>query len=229
VYENLSYTHNKAYKKIHEMISNAKVGISKNIEYFEPMRPSSIFDKSIVKIAEYLDKKWFLKKVKNNLDFLGVQYYFRSKLKFKLGGKYLNLFDECSISNHKVDGCERDDIGLEIYPEGIFHILMDLKKMNKPIIITENGVADRRDKLRERFIKDHLLNIHKAIQKGVNVRGYIYWSLMDNFEWYLGRAPRFGLVEIDYEKNLKRKVRKSAWEFSKIIKNNGFNLTQEIS
>jgi len=160
VYENLSYTHNKAYKKIHEMISNAKVGISKNIEYFEPMRPSSIFDKSIVKIAEYLDKKWFLKKVKNNLDFLGVQYYFRSKLKFKLGGKYLNLFDECSISNHKVDGCERDDIGLEIYPEGIFHILMDLKKMNKPIIITENGVADRRDKLRERFIKDHLLNIH---------------------------------------------------------------------
>ena len=107
----------------------------------------------------------------------------------------------------------------EIYPEGLYHVLKSLKKYNLPVIITENGLADFRDKYRADFIRDHLKWIHKAIQEGVDVQGYFYWSLLDNFEWESGYWPRFGLVEMDY-KTLERKTRPSAKVYAEICKNN---------
>jgi len=80
-------------------------------------------------------------------------------------------------------------------------------------------LADAKDEKREKFIKEHLYWIHKAIQEGVDVCGYFYWSLLDNFEWDKGFWPRFGLVEIDYQ-TLERKIRPSAQEYAKICKNN---------
>jgi beta-glucosidase len=94
-----------------------------------------------------------------------------------------------------------------------------LKKYNKPIYITENGLADADDSQREKFIKDHLKYIHKAIEEEVDVRGYFYWSLLDNFEWDKGFWPRFGLIKIDYN-TLERKIRPSAWKYAEICKNN---------
>ncbi|MFH0805938.1 MAG: family 1 glycosylhydrolase, partial [Patescibacteria group bacterium] len=73
------------------------------------------------------------------------------------------------------------------------------------------------------FIKDHLFWIHKAIKEGVDVRGYFYWSLLDNFEWSDGFWPRFGLIEVDY-KTLERKIHPSAYEYAKICKNNKLDL-----
>ena len=80
-------------------------------------------------------------------------------------------------------------------------------------------MADAKDEKREKFIKEHLYWIHKAIQEGVDIRGYFYWSLLDNFEWDKGFWPRFGLVEIDYQ-TLERKIWPSAQEYAKICKNN---------
>jgi beta-glucosidase len=96
---------------------------------------------------------------------------------------------------------------------------MSLKKYHLPIYITENGVADAKDKYRERFIINHLQWVHQAIQEGVDVRGYLYWSLIDNFEWAFGFKPRFGLIEINY-KTQKRKIRKSAYAYAKICQEN---------
>ncbi len=98
-----------------------------------------------------------------------------------------------------------------------------LKKYNKPIYITENGLADAQDKKREKFIKDHLYWIHQAIKDNVNVKGYLYWSLLDNFEWDKGFKPRFGLVEINYD-TMERKIRPSAYKYAKICKNNELDL-----
>jgi len=139
-------------------------------------------------------------------DFFAAQYYFHNRIKFP-----------AIIKNENKD---ITDLGWEIYPEGIYHILKDLKKYNLPIYITENGLADAKDEKRKKFIKDHLFWMNKAIKDGINVRGYFYWSLLDNFEWDKGFWPRFGLVEIDY-KNLERKPRKSFYVYKKIIENNG--------
>ena len=144
---------------------------------------------------------WFLNKISTHQDFIGVNYY----TYYKYGKNW------------------KSDMNWPIYPEGIYHILKDLKKYNKPVYITENGVADAKDVYREKFIKEHLRWVHKAISEGVDVRGYFYWSLLDNFEWDKGFWPRFGLVEIDY-KTMARRIRQSAYEYAKIAKENALVL-----
>jgi len=142
-------------------------------------------------------------------DFIGLNYYCFKRLP----GSYSILPRQDSV---KI-------MDWEIYPKGIYERLSDLKrKYNKPIYITENGIADAADEKRTKFIKDHLYWIWRAIQDGVDVRGYMYWSLLDNFEWHHGYDPRFGLVEIDYKNGRTRKIRASAYEYAKIISNNGF-------
>jgi len=81
-------------------------------------------------------------------------------------------------------------------------------------------VADATDKIRQQFIHNHIKAAHQALEEGVDLRGYLHWTLTDNFEWNFGRSARFGLVEIDYEDNLKRKIRTSARYFAKICQEN---------
>ena len=111
-------------------------------------------------------------------------------------------------------------------PRGDLLCLKEFKKYKKPIYITENGLADTQDKLRGDFIRDHLLWIHKAIGYGIDVKGYLHWSLMDNFEWAEGYGPRFGLVEINY-KTLERKIRPSAFYYAEICKENALAAINE--
>ena len=107
------------------------------------------------------------------------------------------------------------EMNWEIYPEGLYRLLLNFKRFNKPIFITENGIADKSDQKRSKFIKDHLYWIWRAIQDGIDVKGYLYWSLLDNFEWHHGFIPRFGLVDVDY-KTFERHIRPSALEYAKI-------------
>ena len=122
---------------------------------------------------------------------------------------------------NKQTGERRNDLGWQIAPEGIYHVLKKAAKIGKPIYITENGLPDAQDKSRGKFIIEHLIFLHRAISEGVDVRGYFYWSLLDNFEFVEMRGfwPRFGLVEVDY-KTLERKIRPSAWEYAEICKSN---------
>ncbi len=198
VINNLINVHKKAYKIIKSINSSAQIGIAKNCVYFEG-------NLILAEGGGYFWNKYFLNKIKNHQDFIGLNYYHRNRIKnFKFNQN----------ENEKIS-----DMGWEIYPAGIYHILKDLNKYNKPIYITENGLADAGDKKKEWFIKESLKSVHKAIQEGVDVRGYIYWSLLDNFEWDKGFWPRFGLVEIDYD-TLERKIRPSAWKYAEICKSN---------
>mgnify|MGYP003844884415 FL=1 len=95
-------------------------------------------------------------------------------------------------------------------------------RFKKPIHITENGIADRDDRKRGPYITHHLMQIHQAIHEGVPVEGYFHWSFIDNFEWNEGFDMRFGLVEVDpKDPELKRKPRRSASLYSRIIRANG--------
>ena len=153
------------------------------------------------RMFEYFRNRFLLDRVQSSTDFIGLNYYTIDRL----FGSYKTL--------PKQDVMEEMD--WEIYPKGIHHELMALKQYKKPIYVTENGVADGKDQLREKFIKEHLRWVWQAIHEGIDVRGYLYWSLLDNFEWAEGFKPRFGLVEIDYT-TFERKIRPSALEYAKI-------------
>ena len=193
VVNSLVKAHKLAYRALHLIDLECKVGIAKNNIYFEN-----------IPFINYFWNKYFLNKIKNEQDFIGLNHYFHQTL---FGNK-----------NESVS-----DMGWGIYPEGIYRVLKELKKYNKPIYITENGLADKDDQKREKFIKDYLIWIYKAIEEGVDVRGYLHWSLLDNFEWDKGFWPRFGLVEVDF-KTFERKIRPSAYKYAKICKNNKLDL-----
>jgi beta-glucosidase len=122
-------------------------------------------------------------------------------------------------------------MGWEIYPEGIAELLLWLADRydNPPVYITENGAAfedtvgdDGRvhDEQRRAYIEQHLGAVSKARERGVDVRGYFAWSLLDNFEWSYGYDKRFGIVRVDYDTQ-KRTPKNSALWYSDVIGRNG--------
>jgi len=203
VTKNLIHAHNAAFDVIKKIGSGAKVGIAKNNINFEAYQ-NKFINRLLKKLIDWLWNFYFLDKVSDKQDFIGLNHYFHNRIDYGFNKN----------ENKKIS-----DMGWELYPGGIYHVLKDLKKYNKPIYITENGLADARDVNREWFIKETLRNIHRAIQEDVDVKGYFYWSLLDNFEWDKGFWPRFGLVEIDY-KTMERKIRPSARVYAEICKNN---------
>ena len=206
VFKNLVKAHNASHKIIHEKYSRAKVSITALINYFEPAHKWCPLDRGLAKIAHYFWNDRFLQKIKNNIDYIGFDYYFHDRI------FWLPPFKK--NKNKKMT-----DMGWEIYPKGIYHVLKYLSKFGKPIYIMENGLADKEDKYRVEFIKEHLKYIHQAIQEGADVRGYFYWSLLDNFEWAHGYAPKFGLYKVD-RKTFERTARSSAAVYADICKNN---------
>lgn len=205
-FDNLVKAHQKSYQIIHKKYPKAKVSITKLTNYFEPARKWCPLEILLAKIFHTTWNNWFLNKIKNELDLIALDYYFHNRI--VCYPPFIRNF------NKRVN-----DLGWEIHPEGIYHILKYLAKFKKPIYITENGLADAQDKYRKDFIKEHLIWIHQAIKEGIDVRGYLHWSLMDNLEWDKGFEPRFGLLEIDYN-NLERKPRPSAYYYAEICKNN---------
>ncbi len=209
VLHNLIQAHQKTYEVIKKANPNSQIGIAKNNIYFEAYQ-NRLVNRLFKKFIDWWWNFYFLNQIKNYQDFIGLNYYFHNRINYGFNKN----------ENKKVS-----DMNWEIYPEGIYHLLKDLKKYQKPIYITENGLADAKDEKREKFIKDHLKWINKAIKEGVDVRGYLHWSLLDNFEWDKGFWPRFGLIEIDY-KTLERKIRPSAKLYRDISLTN--SITEDI-
>lgn len=213
VFKNLMSAYRLAHNNIHINHDDAAVGMSHYAIYMVPYRDLP-WNRALVKVLDYIRNWRFFESIRGSIDFVGLQYYHVDFIRLKLGK---GRWGPIGIKNpHEWV----NDMGWDIYPEGIYHLLRRAARYKKPIYITENGVADAKDIHRERFIKEHLRWVHKAIDKGVDVRGYFYWSLLDNFEWDKGFWPRFGLVEVNYEDDLKRVVRGSAKEYTKIIRGN---------
>jgi len=205
VYKNLAEAHKQSYRVIKKIDSSSSVGFAHNIKFIEPQYRLCVLDQLAAKVYRYLSNDRMFLLVEGKYDFVGLNYYFHERIRFYLGKRN--------------DNKEVTDMNWEIYPEGIYHTLKNLGKYDKPIYITENGLADSGDRKRKKFIEDHLFWVHQAISEGVDVRGYFYWSLLDNFEWDKGFWPRFGLISVDY-KTQKRTVRKSALEYAKICRTN---------
>jgi beta-glucosidase len=139
-------------------------------------------------------------------DFLGVNYYNRAVVRADRPWEGLPVGDLAGLA----PGLESTEMGWEVYPEGLFQILMRVHLAYAPrrIYVTENGASysagpDRggrvRDLARIRFLRDHFLAARRALDAGVPLAGYFVWSLLDNFEWDRGYTQRFGVVWVDYE------------------------------
>lgn len=211
-YLNLVSAHKKAYKAIH-LNSNSPVGIANNVQSFEPYHMHSLIEVMSVLVGDLINNHSFYILSKKYHDFFGINYYqhvrFKSWLKFK----------ELETMGKEGQGYEVSDLGWEIYPEGIFDVLSDLSN-HLPVYITECGIASTNDDRRTRFLIHYLQEVYRAIKLGVKVKGFFYWSLIDNMELSLGYDPRFGLIEVDF-KTQKRTPRPSAYVYKDIIENNG--------
>src|SRR5207247_8321279 len=108
-------------------------------------------------------------------------------------------------------------MGWEIFPTGLYRNLVRLKALGKPVYVTESGMATLEDDARTRHLRAHLEEVARAIRDGVDVRGYFYWSLMDNFEWAEGYARHFGLMAVDRQ-TLERRPRPTAFVYRDICR-----------
>lgn len=115
---------------------------------------------------------------------------------------------------------EKTQMGYEYYPEGLENVIRYVAKhLNKPIIVTENGIGTDDDQRRIAFIDQALKGVHACIADGIPVKGYMLWSLLDNFEWQLGFSKTFGLIEVDRVTQT-RLPKPSAHHFGAIAKRN---------
>jgi beta-glucosidase len=132
-------------------------------------------------------------------DFLGVNYYTRWMV---------SPVGKIPLTARK--GTHVNDLGWEIYPEGIERALAECARFGLPLLITENGLADVEDLWRPDFIRKTLAIVDRVRGSGVDIRGYMHWSLLDNFEWMDGRMGRFGLYEVDFDAPLGPRVQRES-------------------
>lgn len=156
--------------------------------------------------------------LEDSIDFCGVNYYFRMSLRFSWRCVSRLFIDIDSIP----EGVEQSEMGWQIWPQGFGPVLDEVwQRFGKPIYITENGIADAEDRHRAHYLVRHLSELHSAIERGIPVKGYFHWSLLDNFEWREGFAKKFGLIEVDHtDPELARSLRQSAKLYARIIEAN---------
>jgi len=202
VLNNLAYAHNQAAAAIHAINRRYKVSIAKNSPYVYA-GDDALLSRKYADFHQFIRDDYFLRKVVKQCDFIGMNYYFSDRV---YGYRVHNPDERVS------------DLGWDMAPANIQQALERVhEKYGLPILITENGLADHADESRQWWITQTLLGMQKAMDSGVQLEGYLHWSLLDNFEWDKGTWPRFGLAEVDYLTG-HRKLRPSALWFGKVIK-----------
>ncbi len=199
VVNNLIKAHQNAYSVIKKFLPESKVGIAKNQIYFEATLPDP-FNIFRARFSDWWWNRRFLNYTKDKLDFIGLNHY-----------TYVPFGIQPDLP--------RTVMGWYIHPLSIYQVLIELKQYHLPIYITENGIADATDGLRKDFITSYLKQVHQAITHGTDVRGYLHWSLLDNYEWAFGFEKKFGLIEVDLVTQ-ERRIRPSAFVYKNICESN---------
>jgi beta-glucosidase len=241
VLRNLLQAHVEAFYAIRRLQPEAQIGYCLHYRIFDPATPFSPLDRSAAAMQENLFNWAVLQACEGGRvipplnmllapiphaagtrDYHGINYYTREMVRFD-PTLTTELFGRRFVRVNAI----RNDPGLdnsfgEIYPIGMYRVIKKLyacTRGNKPIYITENGFSDADDSRRPRAILEHLAMIQRAISEGIPVRGYMHWSLVDNFEWNNGWGARFGLIEVD-PATQQRAPRPSASMFGEICRAN---------
>ncbi len=242
IVQNLGKAHVLAYENIKEVYAREDwaepmIGIAQQVMIFEPHSERSLWDRLSARLRDRVVNHLFIKalirgKAKvfgvlnirlpkaKTLDFIGLNYYTREYVRSR--GFILPdvVGDERVLENRHI---RKNSLGWEIYPQGLYKAIRAFAKYKLLFLISENGICTNDDAERSEFIVEHLKAVALAMKEGAPVIGYLYWSLLDNYEWAEGFAPRFGLIEVDYATQ-KRKIRYSARKFEEIIRSGKMNL-----
>lgn len=234
---NILRAHAGAYEIIHEACPGARVSVAHNMAALAPWKKWNPLDRLLARVAKYFYNHSLLDAfltgslrikfpfreelaisvpIKGKLDFFGVNYYTRIHMRFnplkKLGVEMRHL---------DIDGHGLTDMGWEIHPRGLEKVLRYASRLKVPLIITENGIATKDSQKKIRFMQRHIDVLEHCLGEGMDIRGYFYWSLIDNYEWLQGLDARFGLYRVDFN-TLSRIPTNAASYYSYIIRNRKF-------
>ncbi|EGF91780.1 beta-galactosidase [Asticcacaulis biprosthecium C19] len=171
--------------------------------------------------------------IRQPVDFLGVNYYTRSVTRHDDSAWFLKA------APVRQPLATYTETNWEVYPQGLTDTLLWVRQRygDIPLYITENGAAffdppvaedgRVRDPLRTDYLRKHLLAVREAIAAGVDIRGYLVWSFMDNLEWTLGYAKRFGIVHVNFASQ-ERTPKDSAHWYAKVIASHGESLAESL-
>jgi len=218
-----------------DLAATARADAYMNRQYLDPAMLGTCPDE----LAEVFGPAWVpwpadeLALTRQPIDFLGINYYTRSVARFDAKSWPLKA------SPVRQKQKTYTETGWEVFAQGLTDTLLLIKRRygDIPLYVTENGAAffdppaadggRVRDPLRVSYLRQHLLAVHDAIRQGVDVRGYMVWSLLDNLEWSLGFAKRFGIVHVDFE-TLARTPKDSARYYARVVATNGRALAEPL-
>jgi len=234
VQQQMLRAHFRLYDSIREIHARRSyptplISIAGNTRIFDPVDPESRLDRDRRNSADFRFNRLFPDCVQSGRmlhplgrdeqlhdgrawDFFGLNYDSRDLVAFnwrRPGSLFIDLRTK--------EDAPKNDLGREIYPEGLYRLLVDLhQRYGAPIRITGNGIADADDDQRPEFLRAHLAAVARALREGVRVDGYYHWSPLDDFEWAEGYTARFGLVRVDFTTQ-ERSPRPSAERYRQII------------
>jgi beta-glucosidase len=247
VLRNLIQAHVEAFYAIRSLQPQAQIGYCLHYHLFDAAVPISPFDRGVAGLHDTFFNWTALRaaeagrftfpfnmllapiaRASGARDYHGINYYTRDMVRFDptIPGEFFGR--RFTRRGAILNDAGKENFFGEIYPEGLYRVLKAVyhrTRGNKPLYVTENGFSDMVDDRRPRAILEHLAMVHRAISEGIPVRGYLHWSLVDNFEWNEGWGVRFGLIEVD-PYTQQRTPRPSASMFGEICRANG--ITESI-
>lgn len=224
VLRNMRKAQAMAYREIKNLNSDASVGASCLVKEVQPSRRWHFVDSiSSAMVKRVFGIKTLEGFVSNNgeqvADFIGVNFH--GKIRTRGFSALSPMFVKKPIlKKHNIDCDDMWEQDAAWVPICLNEIYSEYKL---PLYVTGHGVATQDEGLRVRQIKAHLLQCNKVIEQGVDLRGYFYWSLLDNFEWGDGLSRHFGLVSVAFDDPTRRRdIRRSGCIFGEIARNKGF-------
>ncbi|MDY6368159.1 MAG: family 1 glycosylhydrolase [Clostridia bacterium] len=229
---NCLVAHARAYHII-KAYSNKPVSTAHALIYMHGKRQGDPFDMALQNFNDVLCNEYFFhairtgeivvphrdavydRSIKDTCDFWAINTYLRSIVDSRVASTHGKRY-----SFSKMPLLPTEFYLDEFDPECIIHNLSRLK--DKPVIITENGISCHDDRFRIVWLVEYLAALNEVMNMGVDVKGYLYWSLLDNYEWG-SFIPKFGLIEVDRENGFERKIKPSGYFYREIIENNGYD------
>jgi beta-glucosidase len=221
---NMCRAHSAAYAVLHRLRSDAMVGLAHSAPFVVACDAQSAADRVAA---------WFRDLVLNDvcfrllgrqprkvLDFIGLNYYARQVVRWRPALASALFFGVECEEDHHGQPREFSTLGWEIFAPGLRQVLGRFARYDVPLMVTENGIATADEALRTRFLTDHVAALVGAVRDGVPVLGYLYWTLMDNYEWTEGRGAGFGLAATDFASQ-HRTPRPAALAFKAVCEANG--------